>query len=243
MTTEETKRALLAGSVKAEMEKSFTEIRDELTNCFNMGVRDFVKALIRDFGKLESEFKSLYNKYLIGVKFDKTIGITMFQSHVLPFKKRIEDRDELMMTEEVRKIPIIQDFQLHNLWPEATDAKKNSVWTMMNKLTTIAQTYQSTNATLNPKTLNALESAFSKLQSTSSRSAPPQLEDVAQLFVDELAGSECDDAKKQEMKAEVTRIAKNVLPAQLEQIQKMAQQNGHDASKVRQMLLSRIANM
>lgn len=227
-----------------EMKKSVSSIQAELVTQFNCTVRDFVKALINDFKHLEDSLKMMYNKYLIALKFSEAAGINAFRAGLMPHSKLIENRDEKFIMEETRNIPLIQDLQLHTVWPTASGAKRNTIWTMTQKLTGLANTHQAAGAVVNQQTMSAVGAAMNRLQ-LGKRATPPKLDEMAAAIAEEMSFTS-DEGKKAELKAEISRFTKNILPQQIDQISRFIQQRGHspgDAEKARQMLMQHLANM
>lgn len=211
---------------KEQMTTTMAAVQTELVNTFNVGVRDMVKNMITDFPDLTTDLKCVYNKYLLALRLNQRIGIESFHTHVAPFGKMIESKDEKFILAEAPRVPIVQDLKLAQVWRGANTEQRESIWRHTTKLLGIATTYQGTNeVSADSSAMDAFQRFMTRFGKIDDIKKLPKLEDMTGMMLQEM-GHNVDDATVAKAREHINRFAKTMLPTQMDKITDMLKARG-----------------
>lgn len=153
------------------------EIQLQLANRFNQLVGEFIRKMMSAFPSDAVALKSLYTKLLLGVKLKPDVAIRLFGDNLKQFAHLVDSKSDELFAVHSQDISLFTSIDMKSNWAGATQETKDAVWSYVNVLKKMSDTFTSSGGTVNALAQHS-QQALSDFKSKTGR-APNDKDDMS----------------------------------------------------------------
>ena len=122
-------------------------IKDELATKFNVLLGEFVRKLMTTFPDNKFQLKVIYNKLLVPIATMPCMPIEQFYVVIAPLTELITSKSDAFFTDEAAQLSMFAGVDMRKNWEASPLTTREAIWSYMNALLQLAQSYDSVAAT------------------------------------------------------------------------------------------------